>query len=207
MNRGEIRDAVKQRLAIPSSGDGQLTTSVLDELINRALTVISGARDWPWLLSTHDLTFPAATSTSSLPNDFIKARSLVYNDYPVMWVQLEDFLNPDRVYATFAWTIIGNKAQITPASSTDLTATLYYYRTEPALLSDYATPLMPPQLHNIIVAYAAYLAAMIRQDEQRASTYITEYKALLEDMRDDLVQTTKRRIRYGQATSYYASWS
>lgn len=206
MNLGEIRSAVKQRLAIPSSGDGQLTDATINSLINRALTVISGARDWPWLLSTHTINFDSATSQASLPNDFIRSRELIYNSYPVLWVQLEDFLNPDRVYATFAWTIIGNKAQITPASSTDLSATLYYYRNEPELISDFQTPLMPPQLHYAIVAYAAYLAAMIRQDDTRAATYIAEYRSLLNDMRDDLKQNTRRRIRYGSGYQY-ASWS
>lgn len=206
MNRGEIRDAVKQRLAIPASGDGQLTNTVLDDLINRALTVIAGARDWPWLLSTFSLTFETSTGQAFLPNDFIRARQLVYNGYPVLWVQLEDFLNPDRTYATFAWTIIGNKAQITPVPSTDISATLYYYRNEPELISDYSAPLMPSKDHNIIIAYTAYLGAMVRQDDARAATYIAEYRSLLNDMRDDLKQSTSRRIRYGSGYTY-ASWS
>lgn len=206
MNLGEFRSAVKQRLAIPSSGDGQLTDTVLNSLINRALTVISGARDWPWLLDTFTLTFPGNDGSAILPSDFIKARELVINGYPVIWTQLEDYLNPDRTYATFGWTIIGNVAHITPVPSTAQTGTLYYYRNEPELISDYSVPLMPPQLHNVIVAYAAYLAAMVRQDDTRSATYMAEYRALLNDMRDDLKQNTRRRIRYGSGYQY-ASWS
>ena len=206
MNLGEIRTSVKQRLSIPSIGDGLLPDSTINDLINQALIVISGARDWPWLLSTHTLNFDATTSQAFLPNDFIRSRELIYNTYPVLWVQLEDFLNPDRIYSTFAWTIIGNRAQITPASSTDLAATLYYYRNEPELISDFQTPLMPSQLHQAIVAYTAYLGAMVRQDDAKAATYIAEYRSLLNDMRDDLKQNSRRRIQYGN-WNRYASWS
>ena len=157
-------------------------------------------------MHTHTLTFDTTAGQAVLPNDFIRARQLVYNTYPVLWVQLEDFLNPDRVYSTFAWTIIGNKAQITPVPTTSISATLYYYRNEPELISDYQTPLMPSQLHGAIVAYAAYLAAMVRQDDNRAATYIAEYRSLLNDMRDDLKQNSRRRIQYGN-WNRYASWS
>lgn len=206
MNLGEIRAAVKQRLSIPSIGDGLLPDATLNGLINQAMIVISGTRDWPWLLGTHTLTFDPTTSQASLPNDFIRARELIYNTYPVLWLQLEDFLNPDRTFATFAWTIIGNKAQVTPTPATSISATLYYYRNEPELISDFQTPLMPPQLHSAIVAYASYLGALVRQDESRASAYIAEYKSLLNDMRDDLKQSSRRRIQYAN-WNRYASWS
>lgn len=206
MNLGEIRDAVKQRLSIPSIGDGLLPDATINSLINRSLTVISGSRDWPWLLSTLSITFPANDGTAYLPSDFMKARELIINGYPVTWVQLEDFLNPNRIYATFAWTIVGNKAQITPVPTSDQTATMYYYRNEPTLIADFSAPLMPVQLHNIIVAYTAYLAAMVRQDDAKSATYMAEYRSLLNDMRDDLKQNTRRRIRYGGGYQY-ASWS
>ena len=55
MNRGEIRTAVKERLAIPSIGDGLLPDSTLNSLINRSLATISAAKEWPWLLDTYTM--------------------------------------------------------------------------------------------------------------------------------------------------------
>lgn len=198
MNRGEIRTAVKQRLAIPSIGDGLLPDSVLDSLINSSLSSVSAARDWPWLLKTMDLVF--TNGQVYLPNDFIRARALVYNDNPVFWTQLEDFLNPDGVWSTYAWTIIGNLAKLTPTPTTDVTCTLYYYCAEPELQSDYSTPIMPAQHHPVLVAHTAYLASLTRQDEGRAAVYRAEYETLFGLMRDDLKQSTSRRIRFNRVT-------
>lgn len=204
MNRGEIRTAVKERLAIPSIGDGLLPDSTLNSLINRSLATISAAKEWPWLLDTYTMNFVGGSS--HLPNDFVRARQLVINDAPVLWLQLEDFLKPDRISAVYSWTIIGAQARLTPIPSTDTTGTLYYYRSEPELLSDYSTPLMPALHHSLIVAYTAYLAALTRQDESRAAVYQAEYQSILNNMRDDLKQNSSRRIRYD--TGYqYAAWS
>ena len=177
MNRGEIRTAVKERLAIPSIGDGLLPDSTLNSLINRSLATISAAKEWPWLLDTYTMNFVGGSS--HLPNDFVRARQLVINDAPVLWLQLEDFLKPDRISAVYCWTIIGAQARLTPIPSTDTTGTLYYYRSEPELLSDYSTPLMPALHHSLIVAYTAYLAALTRQDEARAAVYQAEYQSIL----------------------------
>jgi len=204
MNRGEIRTAVKERLAIPSIGDGLLPDATIDGLINRSLAVISSAKEWPWLLNDHTVTFVSGSAT--LPNDFIRARQLVINDKPTYWLQLEDFLMPDRTTGAFACTIIGNKMKLTPLPTTDVTGTLYYYRNEPNLASDFSTPVMPVTHHSLIVAYTCYLAALVRQDEGRAAVYQAEYQALSNNMRDDLKQSTSRRIRYDGGYQY-ATWS
>lgn len=200
MNRGDIRTAVKRRLAIPANGDGMLTDTVINDLINQALVVISSARDWPWLLDTATLNF--APDSALIPTDFIRARQLVYNGLPVPWVQLEDYLNPDRINYTFAWTIIGDTAYLNPTPSTNASGTLYYYKNEPDLVTDFSTPLMPKVLHNMVAAYACYLAALVRQDENRASAYFAEYQMMLNNARDDLKQNSSRRIRMDSGWNY-----
>lgn len=204
MNRGEFRTAVKERLAIPSIGDGLLSDTTLNSLINRSLSVIASAKEWPWLLDDYTMNF--VSGSASLPNDFIRARSLVIDSKPTTWLQLEDFIMPDRMNGAFAWTIIGNKAKLTPLPTSTLTGTLYYYRNEPNLASDASTPLIPTVHHSLIVAYTCYLASMTRQDEGRAAVYQAEYQALLNNTRDDLKQNTGRRIRYDGGYQY-ATWS
>ena len=58
MNLGELRTEIKNRLAIPSAGDGLITDTFVNSSINSALRVITTTRDWPWLLSTAQLAFP-----------------------------------------------------------------------------------------------------------------------------------------------------
>jgi hypothetical protein len=204
MNRGEFRTAIKERLAIPTIGDGLLSDTTLNSLINRSLSVIASSKEWPWLLDDYTLNF--VSGAASLPNDFIRARSLVIEGRPTVWLQLEDFVMPDRNNGTFAWTIIGNKAKLSPVNTTTVTGTLYYYRNEPTLASDASTPLIPSIHHSLVVAHACYLAAMTRQDESRAAVYQAEYQSLLNNTRDDLKQNTGRRIRYDGGYEY-SSWS
>ena len=204
MNRGEFRTAVNERLAIPSIGDGLLSDTTLNSLINRSLSVIASSKEWPWLLDDYTINF--VSGSASLPNDFVRARSLVIESKPTVWLQLEDFIMPDRNNGTFAWTIIGNKAKLSPVNTTTVTGTLYYYRNEPTLLSDASTPLIPSIHHSLVVAYTCYLASMTRQDESRAAVYQAEYQSLLNNTRDDLKQNTGRRIRYDGGYEY-SSWS
>lgn len=204
MNRGEFRTAIKERLAIPSIGDGLLSDTTLNSLINRSLSVIASSKEWPWLLDDYTLNF--VSGSASLPNDFVRARSLVIESKPTCWLQLEDFIMPDRNNGTFAWTIIGNKAKLSPLPTTTVTGTLYYYRNEPVLSSDSSTPLLPIIHHSLVIAHSCYLAAMTRQDEGRAAVYQAEYQALSNNMRDDLKQNTGRRIRFDGGYQY-ATWS
>jgi len=204
MNRGEFRTAIKERLAIPTIGDGLLSDTTLNSLINRSLSVIASSKEWPWLLDDYTINF--VSGAASLPNDFIRARSLVIEGRPTVWLQLEDFVMPDRNNGTFAWTIIGNKAKLSPVNTTTVTGTLYYYRNEPTLASDASTPLIPSIHHSLVVAYACYLASMTRQDESRAAVYQAEFQSLLNNTRDDLKQNTGRRIRYDGGYEY-SSWS
>jgi hypothetical protein len=204
MNRGEFRTAIKERLAIPSIGDGLLSDTTLNSLINRSLSVIASSKEWPWLLDDYTLNF--VSGSASLPNDFVRARSLVIESKPTCWLQLEDFIMPDRNNGTFAWTIIGNKAKLSPLPTTTVTGTLYYYRNEPVLSSDSSTPLLPIIHHSLVIAHSCYLAAMTRQDEGRAAVYQAEYQAFSNNMRDDLKQNTGRRIRFDGGYQY-ATWS
>ena len=202
MNKGELRTEIKNRLAIPSSGDGLITDTVVNQAIEDALNVITMTRDWPWLLNTVQLAFPANIGTAELPNDFIRAKELVINDQPVTYVDLNQFLYTDALGYPYVWTITGNQAKIYPIGTQMVLGTLYYYRAEPELVADGSTPLMPAFLHQWIVAYGAYLCALRRQDEGRAQVYLNQSNDLLNRMRDDVRRKTGRRIQTAREYSY-----
>lgn len=210
MDREDLRNAVKDRLAIKSDGagnslDGLITNTFVNTSLNDALNRVSMERDWWWLASTASLSFDTVYGAATLPSDFMRANELVINSSPAEWVPLETFLDPTSDNSTFGWTIYGNQAKITPIPSTTTTGTLYYFRSEPALSSDGSSPLMPVVYHSVIVAYASHLCAARRQDEQRASLYLQEYGTFLKSMNDDNRTTIKRRIKFTRARDY-ATW-
>jgi hypothetical protein len=206
MNRGELRTEIKNRLAIPSSGDGLITDSVVNTAIQDALNVIATTRDWPWLLTSQQLAFPANIGATELPCDFIRAKELVINGQPVTYVDLNQFLATDQLGYPYVWTTVGNDIKIFPIPGTLLLGTLYYYKAEPELTTDGQSPLMPSFLHQWIVAYGAYLCALRRQDEGRAQVYFAQSNDLLNRMRDDVRRKTGRRIQTSREYSY-VNWN
>lgn len=205
MNRSELRTAVKDRLAIPSSGDGLITDTFVNTSLNDALNRISAERDWWWLASTATLTFDTVNGAATLPSDFMRANKLVINDALAEPIPLDDFLNPENTEASYGWVIYGSQVKITPVPSTSTTGTFYYFRNEPALSSDSSTPLLPVAYHYAIVAYASFLCCAQRQDEQRASLYMQEYGNWMRTLSDDNRTTINRRIKFTRANDY-ASW-
>lgn len=205
MNRGELRTEIKNRLAIPSSGDGLITDSVVNQAITDALNVIVTTRDWPWLLTSQQLAFPANIGKADLPCDFVRAKELVINDQPVTYVDLNEFLYTNELGYPYVWTIAGNDVKIWPVGTQLVLGTMWYYRSEPEMTVDSQEPLMPAFLHQWIVAYGAYLCAMRRQDEGRAQVYFAQSNDLLNRMRDDVRRKTGRRIQVAR-NSTYVNW-
>jgi len=210
MNRLELRDAVKDRLAIRSDGsgnslDGLITNTIVNTAIDDALKRISIEKDWYWLATTAPLTFSTTTGKASLPANFMRANQLVVNSYPAELLPLDTVIDPLSDNATFGWLIYGLDAQITPVPSTVPTATLYYFRYEPTLASDSASPVMPVPYHYAAVAYASYLCAARRQDEPRASLYLQEYGSYLRTMANDNRSVIRKRIKFGRRRDY-ATW-
>lgn len=211
MIRSALRDAVKDRLAIRSDGsgnslDGLITNDYVNTSIDDALNRISMERDWWWLATTAPLSFDTTDGDAALPSDFMRANKLVINDSPVEPLPLDTFLDPNADMNAYGWLVYGNVVKITPIPTTTTTGTLYYFRSEPALATDAASPLMPVVYQKCIVAYASHLCAARRQDEQRAALYLQEYGNFLKSMNDDNRATIQRRIKFSRAMSD-AAWS
>lgn len=205
MNRGQMRTEIKNRLAIPASGDGLITDTVVNQAISDALDVLVATRDWPWLLTSTQIAFPANIGTAELPTDFVRAKELVINDQPVTYVDLNQFLYTNDLGYPYVWTITGNQVRIWPVGTTLALGTLWYYQDEPTLVADTSEPLMPDFLRSWVVAYGAYLCALRRQDEGRAQVYLNQSNDLLNRMRDDVRRKTGRRIQTSRPYSY-ANW-
>ena len=215
MNLLDLRNAVKDRLAIRSDGsgnslDGLITNAYVNTSIDDALNRVSMERDWWWLATTSTLSFDTTNGTAALPSDFMRAQQLVINGSPVEFVPLETHLNPNSTGVSYAYTIYGSQVHIAPIPTTTTPGKLYYFRNEPALSTqaspDTKSPLMPVVYHKCIVAYASHLCAARRQDEARAALYLQEYGNFLKSMSDDNRATIQRRIKFSRAMSD-AAWS
>jgi hypothetical protein len=205
MNKGELRTAVKNVLAIPSAGDGLITDSIVDLAIAQALNVLCTTRDWPWLMASQQIAFPANVGYAELPCDFVRAKELLIDDHPIPFVDLNQFLDPSEATYSYMWTIVGSQVKVKPTPTTLTLATMYYYKAEPELQADTSEPLIPSFLQQWVIAYASYLCAMRRQDERTAQVYLAQSNDLLLRMRDDVRQKTGRRIQVNRRLDY-ANW-
>ena len=205
MNRGELRTEIKNRLAIPSAGDGLITDTVVNSAINSALRVITTTRDWPWLLSSQQVAFPGNVGYTEVPCEFVRAKELVVDTYRVPYVEINEFIDQNQLGYPYVWTIIGKQIKLWPIPTTLTLGTLYYYQSEPELTIDTQNPIMPDFLQSWLISYASYLCAMRRQDEGTAQIYFAESNDLLNRMRDDVRSKTGRKIQTAGRNTY-ASW-
>lgn len=210
MNRGELRQAVFDRLAIRLDGtdslDPLITNSFVNGAIDQSLAIISTVHDWWWLASTATLTFDTTYGAATLPSDFMKANQMTVNGAPAEQLMLDQYLDPNTTRTSYGWTIYGNQVKIIPIPTQSVQGTLYYFRGEPTLSSDSSTPLMPTVYHYVIVCYAAFLCAARRQDEQRAALYLQEYQSRINAMHMDIRSTVKRKIQFTRLSDY-AAWN
>ena len=100
MNLLDLRNAVKDRLAIRSDGagvslDGLITDVYVNTSIDDALNRVSMERDWWWLATTESLSFDTTNGDAALPADFMRANKLVINGSPVEPLPLDTFLDPN----------------------------------------------------------------------------------------------------------------
>lgn len=206
MNRSELRAALTSRLGIPSTGDGLLTETALNECLDLALRDVSDAGSWPWLLSTSTVTF--TDGVAPFPTGVQEVRELTIAGVRARKASsLPEFLDRLADGALCVWFPVGTDVQIAPVPTTDpSTAVLYFQLTEPALEADAQSPLMPAKHHNVALARAAYHAYIRRQKYDAADRANGDYEAGLQRMRDAQRATTgQRRIRPAGSTTW-ATW-
>lgn len=205
MNRGDLRTAIKNRLAIPSAGDGLITDSIVNDAINQALNVLTMTRDWPWLLTSAQLAFPANVGAAEFPCEMTRAKELVINNAVVPYIELNQFLDAPNLGYPYVWTVTGTQIRISPTPGAMVLGTLWYYQADPALTLDTQSPLVPDVYTGWVIAYAAYLCALRRQDEGTAQIYLAQSNDLINRMRDDTRQKTGRKIQVARRWNY-TSW-
>lgn len=199
----QLRDAVRVRLGTPENENFYLSQQ-LDDLVNEALQTISVENEWPWLQVA--TTFNTATGTRfyAPPTNWqlTKALSIEGQD-ALFYIDLQESRNwPDDVQdIPLYYTIYTEQIYLSPTPSAIYTIRHDYIRQEPRLIDNSDTPLMPPQFHYSIVAFACHLAHLRAGDLPRARAAQDEYNAWkkrMEERRMRTASTLKTRVRPGR---------
>jgi hypothetical protein len=132
MNRGELRAALIARLGIPPTGDGLLTPAALVECLDLALTDLSDAKQWPWLLTSASLTFTAGVAPFPTSPAVADVRELEIDGRRAKKAgSLPEFLDALGERNRCVWFVEGTNVKLAPVPTTAPTsATLYYSRAE-----------------------------------------------------------------------------
>ena len=209
MNRAQLRSALVARLGIPSTGDGRITESVQTDCLNLALTDLgAGEHQWPWLLTTGDLTFTAGVAPMPTDPPVVHCRELFVNGRRARKASsLAELLDVGVDGSRCLWFYQGTNVVLAPAPSVQPTdGVLYYLQPEPELVADAQSPLVPAQFHNIVVARACYHAAVMKREWESAAQYNGEYEQGLKHMAGSARFTTgPRQIRTASST-LWAVW-
>jgi hypothetical protein len=185
VNKRQFRDALQTRNGIVTPGDGLAAFDAIDAAVASALLDISAEQRWPWLLTSTSLTFSTSTGAASMPANCGTINQLVVGGYPATYADPETYLSQTVPYV---WTTIGTELRLFPIPTSVPTATLYYWRDEPALAADLDTPLLPAAWHQIAIARASYHLNIRRNDTARAAADLNEYREGLKN----LMQSTWR---------------
>jgi hypothetical protein len=209
MNRSELRDKVTKRLGIPPAGDGLLDTAALNDCIQLALTDIAEEQQWPWLLTSAALTFTAGIAPFPTSPAVAHIRELTIDSRRAKRANsLGEFLDALADGNRCVWFDVGTNVQLAPVPAAAPTAArLYYTRNEPTLANDAATPLLPEQYHNVIVARAAYHGNMRRSLFERAAQDLGEYREAIKKMADASPMRTGPRAVRSVGSTLWAVWA
>lgn len=168
MNLTNLIEATRTRLGLPAS-DAFFSDQNITDLINAALTYITGRHDWYWLETSEALTTVASTETVDTDADSQRTIAL-YDDTGVQleWMALSDLVRipADAESDTprfFGYK--GSKIVLRPVpASGGATLTHIFRGTEPRLLTGSDSPLMPSQFHDAIADWACYFSGLRQGD-------------------------------------------
>lgn len=208
MNRGQMRGALVSRLGIPPTGDGLLTPEALNDCINLALTDLSDARQWPWLLTSASVSFTDGVAAFPTDPPVVHLRELTVNGRRAKKASsLAEFLDCLAAGAQRVWFYEGTNIKLAPVPSTaPSAAVLYYLQPEPALDQDGLSPQAPSQFHNVIVARASYHANVRKKQWESAAQDNGEYERGLKNMGDNTRMTTGPRAVRAVGSTSWAVW-
>lgn len=197
MNLGGIRQRVYDRIDIPTS-DPLMTPDKITRFINDAIHLITMQRDWPWLQGENTFTTVVGqqgytlTTIVPLPQIWVATRELVLTWgsgnalFQVLELKqrlaLDDRFDLTPQQRPYNWSIWNDQIVLAPPPDDLYVIKHRYWITEPDLVSDTDTPLMPAEFHQTICDYASFLCFRRDREDPQAKVSWDSYQDGLKSM-------------------------
>lgn len=190
MNRGEIRDLVRDLTGIESSD--VVSDTLINLWINESYNEIARERDWDWLEITATGSLPAAVNdvhTITLANGtrrVISAYLVSSAGYVRELIEVPELDHvmqyDDSRYPKYDVTFAG-VVSIAPEQPVGETYKIRYTRTSVDLTADNQSPVFDGQFHAALAYRAAVkVLSFVSDDTNRTDSYVREYGILMDGM-------------------------
>jgi hypothetical protein len=190
MQLSVIRTNVYERLGT-SSTDPNLSTAVLNNLINASIRAINLMQDWPWLVKTDATLVTTVPGQSSYTpaSDHRKTLYIRVGDLAMLTYKTEQDL--DR-FSSFEgmpryYTLENGTIRMFPTPEDAYPIRHVYVHNAPAVTTDSAEPIIPDWAIDLLIAYTAMRAAARMRDPELMQLMQEEwrdvYRAMLDETR------------------------
>lgn len=157
----DYQKAVRATLGLAELDTAALPVDDVLRALNDGLKAISLEWEWHWLFATTSGTTTASNPSVVAPEGYLRAVSFQIGDRIVVertYADLNSLSTTEGLPEGFA--LAGGNLRIWPTPSEAEAYTLVYYRSEPGLLNDEDTPLLPDAYSPWLVAEAALRLAL-----------------------------------------------
>ena len=195
MNLTQLRSAIYLQTGLDED-DGLITPTVLNGFINRALHAVEAEGTWPWLqcsetivtVANQDTYTPGAYVTNPLWdwNRTSELRVLENEADTLNWKgpsELDDKWDLDEIGPPEDFTVYQDQIIVRPIPDGVYNIVHRFERAEIDLVAETDTPALPPQFHEVLVEYGAYLCFRRSRETERMQEALNAYNAWIAKMR------------------------
>lgn len=170
-----------------------LTDTVLLRWINQGLNRLSLIADWPWLRATEtNSSAIAGTEQLTLPTGWLRTILLTHVDTaePLGRAHLKMIrrILPSQQGRPQVYAADGSRVFIRPVPNAAFSFVHDYVRSEPALGSTSASPLLPDAYNQMLIEWVAAKAFQKDRKTDKAQDAKADFFAAVKDARDNINQ-------------------
>jgi hypothetical protein len=192
MNVSEYREAVRLAVGLAPQ-DAVLTDETCLWALNGALSTIATDKDWPWHYTEEAAATVEDQPTIPLPANHTRTVFIVVDENEPLQTSTHIELSYDRETTGVprAYAAEANDIRLWPIPDDAYDVIHAFYRSEPALLADTDTPLLPDAYSERLVLEAAIKVAVRTNNLSRLTTLREALDVVRKSMGDNYVRMNK----------------